>query len=211
MFIDHIGLVLFNNNLLMRTIGKVSFPIFAYQLVNSYFYTKNRNKLKLRMFLFSIISQPIFSILFNTKYLNILFSLLIALFMIDIFEFIDKYIIRNYIKIFFNIIILFMLFIIYHIGWLKIDWTIYGLFIIAIFYWIKKKYFKLKIGIVLYLIICGILMLQNNTFMYLGMLMSIILILKKDYGLNIQLPKLFGYFFYPLHLLLILSFNIYAF
>ena len=44
MIIDHIGAVLFPNIILLRCIGRLSFPIFAFCIAEGYFYTKSRLK-----------------------------------------------------------------------------------------------------------------------------------------------------------------------
>lgn len=44
MLIDHIGLQLFPTCLVLRIIGRISFPIFAYMIAEGCFYTKNRAK-----------------------------------------------------------------------------------------------------------------------------------------------------------------------
>ena len=80
MFIDHIGAIIMpclidsaqaNQNLslfislegiliLMRLIGRVSFPIFAFLIVNGYFHTSNKSNYLLRLTVFALISEPFF-------------------------------------------------------------------------------------------------------------------------------------------------------
>lgn len=80
MVIDHVGVVLFPDILLLRSIGRLSFPLFAWLLVQGEAHTRNVWKYGLRLLILGIISQPIFQLTFDTEGLNILFTLLIGLF-----------------------------------------------------------------------------------------------------------------------------------
>ena len=57
MLIDHIGFVLFPNILTLRMIGRLAFPLFAFQAGISYEHTKNKRKYILRLIIFTIVSQ----------------------------------------------------------------------------------------------------------------------------------------------------------
>lgn len=74
MLIDHIGAVLFPEIIILRIIGRISFPLFAYCLVVGFQYTSNIKKYALRLLLFSIVSQPIYVLVFNYSWsrLNIM-------------------------------------------------------------------------------------------------------------------------------------------
>ena len=68
MLIDHIGLAIDNHT--MRIIGRLAFPIFAFQLVIGYKYTKNLKKFIGRLLLFAIISEVPFFIFLRMNKLN---------------------------------------------------------------------------------------------------------------------------------------------
>ena len=42
MLIDHIGVAMFPNVMILRIIGRLAFPIFAYMIAEGCFYTKNK-------------------------------------------------------------------------------------------------------------------------------------------------------------------------
>ena len=73
MLIDHIGAVFYPQVTLFRIIGRIAFPIFAYQIGVGYKNTKNLRKYLLRLLLVGIISQVPYSLLFTTKTLNIFY------------------------------------------------------------------------------------------------------------------------------------------
>ncbi len=81
MVIDHTGLVLFDNSAPMRFIGRFSFPLFAWLLVQGEAHTGRFGRYALRLLLFGLISQPIYHLTFGTTglELNILFTLLLGL------------------------------------------------------------------------------------------------------------------------------------
>ncbi|MGG6295156.1 TraX family protein [Leptolyngbya sp. AN02str] len=81
MVIDHVGYVLVDNNSTMRLIGRLSFPLFAWLLVQGEAHTRNIWRYGIRLLIFAVISQPIYQYTFQifTLDLNILFTLLIGL------------------------------------------------------------------------------------------------------------------------------------
>lgn len=131
MLIDHAGLLLFNNNLVLRCIGRLAFPIFAFQSTIGYKNTRNKRKYILRMLIFALISQyPYF--LFQKSYeasslgLNVGFTLLlglISLYIIDLAK--EK---KNY------SIFLLILPILLSSYLLNVDYEFYGVILIILFY-----------------------------------------------------------------------------
>ncbi|MGL4790801.1 MAG: TraX family protein, partial [Anaerotignaceae bacterium] len=62
MTIDHIGMVIFPHEILFRIIGRIAFPIFAFQLAQGVKYTSDIKRYITRLFIFAIVSQPIYMI-----------------------------------------------------------------------------------------------------------------------------------------------------
>ena len=81
MFIDHIGYAIFGKFSFFNYIGRISFPIFAFQISEGYAHTRDLKKYFLRLFVFAIISQVPFMLfhkmLSNDFTLNIFFTLLL--------------------------------------------------------------------------------------------------------------------------------------
>jgi len=65
MLIDHIGAALFPQYRVLRIIGRIAFPIFAYSLTVGSIYTSNMGKYLLRVAILALISQPIYVIALN--------------------------------------------------------------------------------------------------------------------------------------------------
>ncbi len=87
MFIDHMGLLLFPDILLFRYIGRLAMPLYAYLISEGAFYTRNKLKYFLEIFIMGILCQSVYimeelmTFGIRSVYLNILltfsFSLLI--------------------------------------------------------------------------------------------------------------------------------------
>lgn len=77
MFIDHVGAYLLPEVPIMRLIGRLSFPLFAWLIGVGVLNTKNYEKYFLRLMVFALISQYPFSLVFPGK-LNVLFTLLLG-------------------------------------------------------------------------------------------------------------------------------------
>lgn len=72
MLIDHVGAVLFPHVMILRIIGRMAFPIFAYLLVEGFIYTHDIKNYMLRLGLFALISEVPFDLAFYGKPLSFL-------------------------------------------------------------------------------------------------------------------------------------------
>ncbi|MGN0396175.1 MAG: TraX family protein, partial [Coprococcus sp.] len=91
MLCDHVGLVLLDNNLIARSIGRLAFPIFAFLLVEGMKHTSNMKKYILRLIAFAVISEvpddlAIYGTPFYIGHQNVFFTLALGLFVIYCFE-----------------------------------------------------------------------------------------------------------------------------
>ena len=71
MVIDHVGAVLFPMNMMFRYIGRISFPLFVFLLVEGSIHTSKIRKYELRMFLFALISEIPFDLAFSNEIVDI--------------------------------------------------------------------------------------------------------------------------------------------
>ena len=78
MLIDHIGAVLFPQTELLRIIGRIAFPIFAFTLVEGFFHTKDVKKYLMRLGILALISE----IPFAFGHQNVFFTLFLGILML---------------------------------------------------------------------------------------------------------------------------------
>lgn len=128
MLCDHVGDSFIGHFSFLNLIGRIAFPIFAFQIVQGYMHTHNVKKYALRLFIFAFISQIPFmlflSTFYDSYYLNIFFTLFLGV--ICLYGF-DK--IKNkYLGVLFAILIC----VVGH--FIQVDYGAYGIAVIFIFY-----------------------------------------------------------------------------
>ncbi len=218
MVIDHVADAYFKKTTEFNLIGRIAFPIFAFQISEGYTHTKNLKKYFLRLFLFAIISQIPFmlfrSIFANDVCLNIFFTLffgMLAIFAYDnmlksSLQLVKNNKVNTYIKyaigVFFAIIIGILA------ELLKFDYGFFGIAIVFIFYAFRNN----KILMTTFFSILCIIRYAINILMYgynnlyillcLFTILPIVFILLYN-GKQGKKIKYFLYAFYPVHLLII--------
>lgn len=96
---DHLGLMFFSHHhslyIITRGIGRISFPIFAFLLVEGFFYTHDRRKHGIRLGLFALISEVPYNMMYGSFFdlgkQNVLFTLFIGYMMIWALDIISRY------------------------------------------------------------------------------------------------------------------------
>ena len=99
MFIDHFGLLFLENYhvayMIARGIGRLSFPIFAFILVEGFYYTSNRMKHGIILGVFALVSEVPYDMMFGSLWSlsrqNVIFTLFIGYMMIWALDFISMY------------------------------------------------------------------------------------------------------------------------
>ena len=74
MLIDHMGVIFFPYDAIFRVIGRLAFPIFAFMIAEGCFYTKNRLRYFLGIFLLGTACQLVYFFVSGDTYLNILLT-----------------------------------------------------------------------------------------------------------------------------------------
>ncbi len=219
MTIDHFSiLVLEDFSGILRVIGRIAFPIFAFQLVEGYVHTSNKYKHFMLLLIFGIISQIPFGMAFYPyladKSLNIFFTLLLgfmAMYCYDSFKLWLSTKKSNFIKKHSHIfsIVAMIPFII--LGELfHVDYGYWGVLVICVFYLFRdcKKTLLLPLA---YLIICIIkyykVIFTNNilTLNFANFITTYltILIIAMYNGKQGKKVKYLFYIYYPLHILIL--------
>lgn len=193
MLLDHIGLVFFPQLAFLRIIGRIAFPIFAYQLTIGYRHTSNKRRYMSRLWIFAIISQIPYTLLFDTFDFNIMFTLLLSIVLMDQ---VTK---GRWMWVFVGLAVVTIPEYIPNIP--EFDYHWYGILAPLLFHWFYHSKEKALISQVL--LVLAYIALGNWTvqvFALLGVL--ICLYLPKD-AFKVHLNKYFFYWFYPAHLLIL--------
>lgn len=196
MVIDHIGYVFFSSQSAFRAIGRISFPIFCFLIVEGFFYTRNHLNYLIRLAIFAILSEIPFDLafrhtLFDWQHQNVFITLSLGLISIFCIEEMNKY--RRFI---------FPLFLTWAAAYFAhCDYGLGGVLLICMFYTTKNSPGTR-------LILCAlILYVFFGTFELYGLFALIpIALYNGEHGPN---AKMIFYWFYPLHLLILFTLSLY--
>ncbi|HEY8364439.1 MAG TPA: TraX family protein [Haloplasmataceae bacterium] len=216
MLIDHIAatnvLNLSINSypyIIMRSIGRLAFPIFAFLIVEGYFYTRNIKLYLTRLLIFAFISEIPFNLafynsLFYIKHQNVFFTLFLGLLSIKLYE---EYKEDNIQQANFSVILIGLISVILHT-----DYNIFGILMIFAYYYFRGDYKHLFTSILiinLLIIIEPIIEVLKNPlsftlvdFIQIFAILALILIKQYNHKKGLSLKYIF-YVFYPLHLLVL--------
>ncbi len=190
MLIDHIGYTLFPQIEGFRAIGRISFPIFCFLIVEGFYHTRSTWNYLIRLILFAFLSEIPFDLalhgsMFNWEYQNVFFTLALGLCAIFCLEEMNT-------RRIFAIPLAFILVIAYLCHF---DYGAGGVLLICMFYITKEN--KL-----IQCILCTLLLyVFYGTFELYGAFALVpILLYNGKRGPN---PKMIFYWFYPLHLLVL--------
>ncbi len=213
MLIDHIGYILVPPgvfSLTLRLIGRISFPIFCFLIVESYYHTHNLKKYILRLSVFALVSEVPFDLAFRHNLIywqkqNVFFTLLIGLIMIAlidrIFNRLNQAVQAGSSHIWVHAIAasslcLAVAFAAFETAvLLRVDYSRIGIFTILAFY-IFRRYFELGV-----LSLAAINLYFGGFFQTFAVFSAIPLMLyNREKGRSLR--WLF-YFFYPIHLFIL--------
>lgn len=203
MFIDHFAIVFLElgseEYKIARIIGRLAFPIFAFLLVEGFFYTSNLKRYGIRLFLLGVITEPFFDVVLLrnlgiSNFLiiqNVVFTLLIGLIMLWIFNIIRiKYQIQQ--PFFYNI---YGVLTILTAAILSVicatDYSIYGIILFMILYLFHENRIWRTIACIILIFLFG------DSFLY--QIPAIILLYFYNGKEGKKIQTVF-YLFFPLHL-----------
>jgi hypothetical protein len=209
MVIDHVGAFLFPNILFLRVIGRLAFPLFSSLIANGAYYSKNRNKYLVRLFVFAIISQVPYLLtgrLIHPDFqgLNIFFTLFLGLLAIEI--------IRKYKSAVVFVTVVLVIGLLAEIAW--VSYGLAGILSIVFFYKYFKDFKKMLISQALIFSISSltpqiiqlfsgsIIVIENTRVIQSLAVFSLIFIYLYNEKPGPRLKYIF-YVFYPAHLIII--------
>lgn len=95
MLCDHLWATIIHGNQWLNDIGRIAFPIFAFMIVEGFFNTHNRKKYALRLFIFALLSEIPFNLMYSSHifypfHQNVLWTFLIGLGCMAVIEHVKK-------------------------------------------------------------------------------------------------------------------------
>ncbi len=200
MFIDHLGDCLFSSFSPLNYVGRIAFPIFAFQISEGYLHTRDLKRYFIRLGIFALVSQAPFMLFLSifskdVMSLNIFFTLILGLLAIFIYD-----------KIKYKSLGLLSAIILCFIGnLLRVDYGYYGVAIIFIFYLFKDKKIFMNSLFILLTIIKFLPNIINSNYYYPYILLTLFTILPIVFinlynGKQGRKTNYLLYLFYPVHL-----------
>lgn len=207
MLIDHIGaavltrmiystgdMAVYDIYMILRKIGRISFPIFCFLLVEGFVHTSDKKKYAIRLGIFALLSEVPFDLAFQSQvigfeYQNVFFTLLLGLLAMIGCQYIEeKYPVRNMQVIFMELLTIGVCMGAAEL--LKTDYGASGIGCIILLYILRgRQFYPLLAGWILYL---------DNWTAIFGFLLTLFYNGKRGISL-----KYAFYLFYPVHLLVL--------
>lgn len=190
MLIDHIGAVLLPEYIILRYIGRISFPIFCFLLTEGFFHTKNVRKYILRLGFFALLSEIPYDLAFMNSVMdfrrqNVFFTLFIGMVMMYAVTRTNNLTEKT----------LYLVLAMWAAQMVRGDYGYKGILLIATYFFFREyKVLKLLLGSVWNL-------MWNGSIQAYGALASIPLLLYS--GEKGRSMKFLFYIFYPIHLLIL--------
>lgn len=209
MVIDHLlKTCLIEDNLIFVILGRISFPIFAFCVAEGIFYTHDKKRYFLNLFVFALLSEiPMDFVLsggIDMNHQNVLFTFSFAVLAVIGFEYIKKIDGKGY----FLYDFIFLLFILTISMFLCVDYDFLGVLLVLIFYFSKRfSFLKSKFIITIALVLfCGIIAfpLQGFSQIYGIAAIPILYLYNGEKGKKNNVIKYIFYGVYPIHFIILI-------
>lgn len=195
---DHTGALLFPEQMWLRGVGRLAFPIFAFVLAEGFFYTHDIKRYLARMGVFALLSEIPYDLAFQGAVLefdrqNVFFTLTVSLLVLCVMEKVTGQILKA-------VVVLFGMWL---CEWIHTDYGMMGVLLPAIYAAFRDR-FQVKIALGAFWNL-----LWTPGVQYLGSLASIpIAFYNGEWGRSM---KYLFYLFYPGHLLVLHGIQSYFF
>lgn len=204
MLIDHITAVLipYSSGFYMigRSIGRLSFPIYCFLIVEGFKHTRDVKKYLARLLIFAFVSEIPFDLAFYSpvrsafdyfQHQNIFFTLFIGLLVISVIDYLNRYFTKNY---YLNCILILLLgCLLAHL--LKTDYSYVGVLMIWAFYQFKDNKQVLIVVLILLNMLLGFPQILG--------VFSLVFIEQYNGKKGKQANRYLFYGFYPIHLMIL--------
>lgn len=191
MLIDHLGVVFFPDQIWLRIIGRIAFPLYAYLIVIGYQRTRNYRNYLIRLGLLAIISQPVYQWAFDTTQLNVIVTLFVGLLLLKLLD-MTKNNKTLQLAVAAAVLVLSLFF--------SLDYGAYGIALMLIFRYVKKEQLLIYHALLelLFLFVWGIQFFSLIVTYFISFQPNNLA--KAD---RLQVPRWLWRSFYPLHLLIL--------
>lgn len=190
MTIDHIGYLLFPKVTLLRIVGRIAFPIFAYLIAEGFVHTGDVKKYLLRLGIFAILSEIPYDLVISGNVLdleqqNIFFTLFAGLLAISLVSKTKSIVLQ-----FGSIAVIALL-----AEFIKVDYGSVGVMMIVLFYVFRERKTER-----FFIVAMLILLIPGSTALYALLSFILIALHNKEQG-----PKMkwIFYLYYPVHLFIL--------
>lgn len=190
MTIDHIGYLLFPKVILLRIVGRIAFPIFAYLIAEGFVHTGDVKKYLLRLGIFAILSEIPYDLVISGNVLdleqqNIFFTLFAGLLAISLVSKTKSIVLQ-----FGSIAVIALL-----AEFIKVDYGSVGVMMIVLFYVFRERKTER-----FFIVAMLILLIPGSTALYALLSFILIALHNKEQG-----PKMkwIFYLYYPVHLFIL--------
>lgn len=211
MLIDHMGVLLFPKITILRIIGRIAFPIFAFLLAEGCYYTRNKIRHLLVISGFAVVMQVVLFLATRMTDFSIFIHFSIAVLLCLVIDLIEKFIKERKVIVSIALILSFLISVIMLIlidkntTYFFSNYGLYGIFVPVVLY-IIRKYIKHVHLLVSIIVICLSMVLMHffTVWMYqlYGMIACVFILLYNGKKGKYNLKYLF-YIFYPLHLVVL--------
>ncbi|HPT78111.1 MAG TPA: TraX family protein [Candidatus Atribacteria bacterium] len=194
MLIDHIGAVFFPQYIFFRIIGRIAFPLFAWGVARGYRHTRNIWLYAARLLVLGLIAQYPYMQLFDTKVLNICFTLFVSLIVLKLYDSKNKIIAYTGVIGVLALTVLLEL----KLG-LVLEYQLYGILTVLFFHIFWGRY-----ELVLYqgiLTLAGTFIYNFHIIQCYSVISSLLVLTLEKY--DFRLNKVLTYGFYPLHIIIL--------
>ena len=204
MLIDHIGVAFFPQIKILRYIGRLAFPIYAYMIAEGCRYTKNRKKYLGMIAAMAIVFQIVYFVFMKSIYQGILVNFCLSIATIFAIEsFIKNKKVSNRILMTLIIVAVLILHFVFPVVFKNygfyIDYNVWGLLLPILVYFAPNKKWRVAFTAILLVIMT----LVSGKDMQWWSLMTIPLFVLYNETRGSKKMKYVFYIFYPLHLVLI--------
>ena len=190
MTVDHIGAVLFPQELALRMIGRLAFPIFCFLLTEGFCHTHNVRLYMLRLGVFALISEVPYDLTFHGNILdferqNIFFTLFLGIVLLYLLEKSGQWPVKA----------AEILLVMWLAEVLRVDYGYEGILLISLFYLFREHLCLKAAGGIFWNFLW-----ENRLQLYGALAVIPVMLYNGERGRKMQY---FFYIFYPVHLLIL--------